>query len=110
MKNPCLIIIIVTFFVVCFAYFAYIRFNKTSLSPLEIKCISDGATYCNSLPDINKTQRKKCRRQQRRGCLNSSNESYTTTSMIKTMMINKLPNGLSTSDNRSTFKEKCCGF
>jgi hypothetical protein len=44
-----------------------------------------------------------------RGRYNRRN-NYTSTSMIKSMMVNRMPRGLSTNDNRSRYKETmCCG-
>lgn len=49
------------------------------------------------------------RRLRGRGRYNRRN-NYTSSSMIKSMMVERMPRGLSTNDNRSRYKENmCCG-
>jgi hypothetical protein len=106
-QQMCFVITIVGAVVATLVYVYLIKPNMSAgYSPSESNCINQSVRKCRNAGNV--MDRTKCMRSARKKCMQS--ESYTTTDMIKTMMINKMPHGLATSDNRSMYKENCCGL
>jgi hypothetical protein len=80
--------------------------RKSDFSPIDAQCINQATRKCRNSPIQSRDQ---CIQRNRNTCLKNVAQ-YTNTQQIKTMMHNKMPHGLSTSDNRNVFKEGCCGI
>ena len=105
-RQTCFILTLIGAIVSTLVYVFIIKPNITAnYSPTESNCINQSVRKCRNTANV--MQRMDCMRKSKEACLA---ESYTTTSMIKNAMIQNMPHGLATSDNRDIFKEGCCGM
>ena len=104
-QQLCFLITFVSAIVATLVYVFLIKPNIAGYSPAETNCINQSVRKCRNSANV--MERMKCMRESKRVCMQG--ESYTSTSMIKSMMVQKMPHGLSTSDNRNVFKKESCG-
>ena len=106
-QQTCFLLSIIGAIVATLVYVFLIKPNMSAgYSPSESNCINQSVRKCRNTANV--MERTKCMRASKNACMQGK-ESYTTTSAIKTMMVNKMPHGLATSDDRNVFKEGCCG-
>lgn len=104
-QQACFLLTFIGAIIATLIYVFLIKPNVAGYSPTESKCINQSVRKCRNTSNV--MERMKCMRNSKKACMG---ESYTSTSMIKNMMVEKMPHGLSTSDNRNVFKEGCCGM
>lgn len=105
-EQTCFIISIVAAIIATLVYVFLIKPILSGYSPSESNCINQSVRKCRNTANV--IERAKCMQESKEACMQG--ESYTSTATIKTMMVNKMPHGLSTSDDRNVFKEGCCGM
>ena len=85
-QQMCFIISIIGAIVATLVYVFLIKPNMSSYSASESNCINQSVRKCRNTANV--IERAKCMRKSKNACMG---ESYTTTDMIKTMMVHKMP-------------------